>query len=172
MSQSPIEAAWRHCPWGMAVIAADGTVSAFTAAYGERLGLAPDDLLGKREADVDALTAPMARDHRRVEVLQDDVRAVHFLGDASRTEGNVRHLASIAEMLREPMASIYGFAELLLTQNYDEETRRDLTSTLMEQVEVMSNIINNGLDTRVNAPATALAQQSALTIRRLAGDPA
>jgi signal transduction histidine kinase len=75
-------------------------------------------------------------------------------------------------MLREPMASIYGFAELLLTQNYDEETRRDLTSTLMEQVDVMSNIINNGLDTRVNAPATALAQQSALTIRRLAGDPA
>lgn len=172
MSQSPIEAAWQHCPWGMAVISADGTVSAFNAAYGEHLCLSRDDLLGKSEADLDALTAPLPQEYRRVEVLRDDVRAIHFLGDASGTEVNAKHLANIAEMLREPMASIYGFAELLLTQNYDEETRRDLTSTLMEQVEVMSNIINNGLDTRVNAPATALAQQSALTIRRLAGDPA
>ena len=172
MSQSPIEAAWRHCPWGMAVIAADGTVSAFNAAYGERLGLAPADLLGKSEADLDALTAPLAQDYRRVEVLRDDMRAVHFLGDASGTEGSVGHLASIAENLREPMASIYGFAELLLTQNYDEETRRDLTSTLMEQVEAMSNIINNGLGALVNSPAAARAQQSALTIRRPAGDPA
>jgi signal transduction histidine kinase len=154
----------------MAVIAADGTVSAFNAAYGERLGLAPDDLLGKREADLDALTAPMARDHRRVEVLQDDVRAVHFLGDASRTEGNVRHLASIAEMLREPMASVYGFAELLLTQNYDEDTRRDLTATLLEQVEAMSNIINQEFDNHKGRAHAVGPQQSTTAIHRAPGD--
>ncbi len=62
-------------------------------------------------------------------------------------------LSHIAELLREPLASIYGFAELLLTQNYDEETRLDLTATLLEQVEVMSNIINSELDTRNYKPA-------------------
>jgi signal transduction histidine kinase len=57
-------------------------------------------------------------------------------------------LAHIAEALREPLASIYGFSELLLTQDYDEETRIDLTSTLLDQVEVMSNLINEQLDVR------------------------
>jgi signal transduction histidine kinase len=172
MSQSPIEAAWRHCPWGMAVIAADGNVSALNPAYAKYLGRAPDDLLGRSEADLAAQIPGLLHACNRIEVLRDDVRSIHYLSAATEAEVHARHQAGIAEMLREPMASIYGFAELLLTQNYDEETRRDLTSTLMEQVDVMSNIINNGLDTRVNAPATALAQQSALTIRRLAGDPA
>jgi K+-sensing histidine kinase KdpD len=80
-------------------------------------------------------------------------------------------LSHIAELLREPLASIYGFAELLLTQNYDEETRRDLTATLLEQVEVMSNIINNELDTRNHKPAAG-AQESALATRQTPGDPA
>ena len=170
MSQSPIEVAWRHCPWGMAVIAADGTASTFNAAYGERLGLARDDLLGKSEADLDALTAPLAQDYRRVEVLRDDVRAVHFLGDASGSEMNAKHLASIAKMLREPRASVYGFAELLLTQNYDEDTRRELTSTLMEQVEAMSNIINQEFDNhKGRAPVVGL-QQPMPAIHRAPGE--
>jgi signal transduction histidine kinase len=156
----------------MAVIAADGNVSALNPAYAKYLGRAPADLLGQSEADLDARIMGLLQAYHRVEVLQDDVRSVHYLGDATEAEVHARHQANIAEMLREPMASIYGFAELLLTQNYDEETRRDLTSTLMEQIEVMSNIINNGLDTRGNSPATARTQQSALTARRLAGDPA
>lgn len=160
MNQSLIEAAWRHCPWGMAVIAADGTVSALNAAYCEHLGLAQRDLLGTSEADLDALTTPLPRDYRRVEVLRDDVRAIHFLGDASGTEVNARHLANIAEMLREPMASVYGFAELLLTQNYDEETRHELTATLMEQVEAMSNIINQKFDNHKGGAPAVGPQQS------------
>lgn len=164
MSQSPIEAAWQHCPWGMAVISADGTVSAFNAAYGEHLCLSRDDLLGKSEADLDALTAPLPQEYRRVEVLRDDVRAIHFLGDASGTEVNAKHLANIAEMLREPMASVYGFAELLLTQNYDEDTRRDLTAMLLEQVEAMSNIINLEFDShKWGAPAAVPQLPTPLT---------
>ncbi len=73
--------------------------------------------------------------------------------DAANNDHSMK-LSRIAELLREPLASIYGFAELLLTQNYDEETRLDLTATLLEQVEVMSNIINSELDTRNNLPAT------------------
>lgn len=61
-------------------------------------------------------------------------------------------LSRIAELLREPLASIYGFAELLLTQDYDEDLRRDLTATLLEQVEVMANIINSELDTQHQRP--------------------
>jgi signal transduction histidine kinase len=169
MSQSPIEAAWLHCPWGMAVIAADGTLSAFNAAYGEHMGLAQDDLLGKSEADLDALTTSLLKDYRRVEVLRDDVRAIHFLGDAPGTEGSVGHLASIAEMLREPMASVYGFAELLLTQNYDEDTRRELTATLLEQVEAMSNIINQEFDNHKGRAAAGL-QQPTPAIHRAPGE--
>ena len=170
MSQSPIEAAWQHCPWGMAVIAADGTVSALNAAYCKHLGLAQDDLLGKSEADLDALTTPLPQDYRRVEVLRDDVRAIHFLGDASGTEINARHLASIAEMLREPMASVYGFAELLLTQNYDEDTRHELTATLLEQVEAMSNIINQEFDNHKGRAPVAGPQQSMPTTQPAPGE--
>jgi signal transduction histidine kinase len=90
---------------------------------------------------------------------------------AANSDYNVK-LSRIAELLREPLASIYGFAELLLTQNYDEETRRDLTATLLEQVEVMSNIINSELDARNHTPATARRQQSALATRHDPGDPA
>ena len=89
---------------------------------------------------------------------------------AANSDYNVK-LSRIAELLREPLASIYGFAELLLTQNYDEETRRDLTATLLEQVEVMSNIINTELDTRNHKPAAG-AQKSALATRQTPGDPA
>jgi len=74
-------------------------------------------------------------------------------------------MSHVAELLREPLASIYGFAELLLTQNYDEETRRDLTATLLEQIEVMSNIINSELDMRNYKPAAG-TQKSALATRR------
>ena len=152
MIRSQIEAAWRYCPWGMAVIAADGNVSAVNRAYAEYLGRTPTTLLGQSEADLDALVTRLPQDYRRVEVMRDDVRSIHFLGDASGFEMNAKHMANIAEMLREPLASIYGFAELLLTQNYDEETRQDLTATLLEQVEVMTNIINGKLDTRNREP--------------------
>lgn len=78
-------------------------------------------------------------------------------------------LSRVAELLRAPLASIYGFAELLLTQDYDEETRCDLTATLLEQVEVMSNIINSELDTRNFKPAAG-PQLSALATRREPGE--
>lgn len=172
MSQSPIEAAWQHCPWGMAVIAADGNVSALNPAYAKYLGRTTDDLLGRSEADLDAQIPRLLQACNRIEVLQDDVRSIHYLSDANEAEVHARRQSSIAEMLREPMASIFGFAELLLTQNYDEETRRDLTSTLLEQVEVMSNIINAELDTRKKASTAVGLQESALATRQTQGHPA
>ena len=55
-------------------------------------------------------------------------------------------LSTAAHELRTPMASIYGFAELLLQQEFDEDMRRDLLETIYRQSEVMATIINELLD--------------------------
>lgn len=55
-------------------------------------------------------------------------------------------LATAAHELRTPMASIYGFSELLLTDEFDDETRRDLLRTIHQQTEDLVKIINELLD--------------------------
>jgi len=55
-------------------------------------------------------------------------------------------LSIAAHELRTPMASIFGFAELLLAQEFDDETRRDLLNTIYHQSVLMSSVINELLD--------------------------
>jgi len=55
-------------------------------------------------------------------------------------------LSTAAHELRTPMASIFGFAELLLMQEFDEGSRQELLSVIYKQSELMSNIINELLD--------------------------
>jgi signal transduction histidine kinase len=55
-------------------------------------------------------------------------------------------LSTAAHELRTPMASIYGFAELLLTQNFNEESRREFLSIILNQSELMTAILNELLD--------------------------
>ncbi len=55
-------------------------------------------------------------------------------------------LSTAAHELRTPMASIFGFTELLLTQSFDEDNRRDLLTTMYQQSELMIKIINELLD--------------------------
>ncbi len=55
-------------------------------------------------------------------------------------------LSIAAHELRTPMASIFGFSELLLAQEFDEQTRRDLISTIYRQAALMASIINELLD--------------------------
>jgi signal transduction histidine kinase/HAMP domain-containing protein len=55
-------------------------------------------------------------------------------------------LSAAAHELRTPMASIYGFAELLLAQDFDEEMRREVVTTIFKQSELMASIINELLD--------------------------
>jgi signal transduction histidine kinase len=55
-------------------------------------------------------------------------------------------LSTAAHELRTPMASIYGFAELLTQQEFDETTRRELIGTIHQQSALMSSIINELLD--------------------------
>jgi PAS domain S-box-containing protein len=55
-------------------------------------------------------------------------------------------LSTAAHELRTPMASIYGFAELLLTQNFDEDSRREFLTIIFNQSELMTSILNELLD--------------------------
>lgn len=55
-------------------------------------------------------------------------------------------LSTAAHELRTPMASIYGYSELLLHESYDEATRKELLGTVHRQSELMASIINELLD--------------------------
>jgi len=55
-------------------------------------------------------------------------------------------LSTAAHELRTPMASIFGFAEVLLTQDFDEAIRHELLSIIHKQSSLMASILNELLD--------------------------
>jgi len=55
-------------------------------------------------------------------------------------------LTTAAHELRTPMASIYGYAELLMAREFKPEKQRELLATISHQSQVMSSIINELLD--------------------------
>jgi PAS domain S-box-containing protein len=55
-------------------------------------------------------------------------------------------LSMAAHELRTPMASIYGFTELLLTRELKQDKQRDLLGRIYRQSEAMAAIINELLD--------------------------
>lgn len=55
-------------------------------------------------------------------------------------------LSTAAHELRTPMASIYGFAELLLAREFDAPTQRDLIQRIHRQTKNLTNLVNELLD--------------------------
>jgi signal transduction histidine kinase len=55
-------------------------------------------------------------------------------------------LATAAHELRTPLASILGFSELLMSQDYDAETRRDLAETIYRQSSKLVGLVSELLD--------------------------
>jgi signal transduction histidine kinase len=55
-------------------------------------------------------------------------------------------LATAAHELRTPMASIYGFAEVLLTQATDAESQKEFLGIIHKQSRLMVDILNELLD--------------------------
>ncbi len=55
-------------------------------------------------------------------------------------------LATAAHELRTPMASIYGFAEVLLTQGTDAESQKEFLGIIHKQSRLMVDILNELLD--------------------------
>lgn len=152
ISHEVLKASWTHSTCGIVAIDVHGNVLAANPAFMHCTGIEVSTIIGMSEADFNhALLNSKMLESRRTQVVVDDLRAIYQIRcNCCSTEYNSSDskLSHIAEMLREPLASIYGFTELLLTQNYDEDTRLALTSAMFEQVEVMSNLINTQLDIR------------------------
>jgi signal transduction histidine kinase len=55
-------------------------------------------------------------------------------------------LSTAAHELRTPMASIFGYAEILIAQDFPEDERRELLGIIHRQSELMVSIINELLD--------------------------
>lgn len=55
-------------------------------------------------------------------------------------------LSTAAHELRTPMASIYGFSQLLTMRPFGEEQRQEMMGTILKQSELMISIINELLD--------------------------
>lgn len=55
-------------------------------------------------------------------------------------------LSTAAHELRTPLASIYGFSELLLAQEFEPEERQELIATIYRQSDLLVAIINELLD--------------------------
>jgi len=55
-------------------------------------------------------------------------------------------LSTAAHELRTPMASIFGFSELLLAREFDVATQRDLIQTIHRQTQNLINLVNELLD--------------------------
>jgi len=55
-------------------------------------------------------------------------------------------LSMAAHELRTPMASIFGFTELLLKRNFDDVRRQDVLSTIHRQASILINLVNELLD--------------------------
>ncbi|BAO29626.1 ATP-binding protein [Sulfuritalea hydrogenivorans] len=80
-------------------------------------------------------------------------------------------LSHAAHELRTPMASIFGFTELLINQEFDEATRRDLLVTIHKQTQWLVDIINELLDlARIEARRGKDFRIEAVPIAPLVGD--
>jgi PAS domain S-box-containing protein len=118
-----------------------------------------------RQEDEPAKHAPKAQRHQLLELtaagnrmLELDVRVsesanvslvLYFRDVTHETEVDrmkSEFLSTAAHELRTPMASIYGFSELLLARKFSEEQRRDLLETISRQATRMSTIIDELLD--------------------------
>lgn len=55
-------------------------------------------------------------------------------------------LCTAAHELRTPLASVYGFAEILLTQENDQASQREFLEIVYQQAQQMSSILNELLD--------------------------
>ncbi len=136
------ESAVSLCPWAIAVIDDNGKVRSVNPAFENITGIDATSVLGMREAAFAAMLSALLLEVSRVEAQQAGLRALFYLRKSTVNPEHNPELVLLKQSLRAPLASIYGFAELLMTQNYDDNTRFDLIGTLLEQTELMINIIN------------------------------
>ena len=75
------------------------------------------------------------------------ILCLHDITHATEVESlKSEFLATAAHELRTPMASIYGFTELLLTQDHDGKTQKEFLDIIYRQSKLMVQILNELLD--------------------------
>ncbi len=149
LTPSALDDAWGGGDWGMVAIDFDGNVCAANPGFEKCTDISQSVVLGMSEADFNrALTSARVVERRRVDSGDSSLRAIYYfrLEDYSVSESYTPGKTLVAESLREPLTSIYGFAELLFARNYDELTRRNLLTLMLGQVELMSKLIKEQLE--------------------------
>ena len=89
---------------------------------------------------------------------QDKGEKVYYFRDVTRETEVDRmkseFLSTAAHELRTPMASIFGFSELLLSTDFDEEARHDMADTIHRQARILTDMVDELLDlARIEARA-------------------
>ncbi|WP_432740326.1 ATP-binding protein [Methylobacter sp. G7] len=80
------------------------------------------------------------------------------------TEMKSEFLATAAHELRTPMASVFGFSELLLSRQFDTETTREILSTIHQQSATLITLLSQLLDLARIGMDFALTKQPLLDI--------
>jgi len=117
-------------------VGAGGTATAETKEHRQMIELAGS---GKRVLEV-GLRLSQAETVSQILYFRDITHETEV--DRLKSE----FLSHAAHELRTPMASIYGFTELLLSQEFDDADRADFLGTIFRQSELMISIINELLD--------------------------
>jgi len=179
-----LDALFRLSPDGFVVFDQNGRIKFANPAFQKMTGIAPEDISGKLDADLNAELRRRAEQpgnfpgisayFRSVGETQGphllnlklphqvvlqmigvsssaiSVSRILYLRDVTREMEVDRmkseFLSHAAHELRTPMASIFGFSELLLEMDLDEATRQDLLKTIHRQTQQLVNIINELLD--------------------------
>lgn len=84
---------------------------------------------------------------------------------------NSEFLSTAAHELRTPMASILGFSELLLNEEFDAATQHEFLTIIHEQSKLMVNILDELLDlTRIEARQGKDFRYTHVDLQELAAD--
>ncbi len=142
-------------------------------AFSRWFGLRPDDLLGLTEAAVDewlaglapdgaepmapltqgealvALAGPPRRQLKRG-MREGEQQRVYYFRDITHESEVDRlkneFLTTAAHELRTPLASVYGFSELLATAPIDERQRQRAAEVIFRQAGVLKHLVDELLD--------------------------
>ncbi len=60
-------------------------------------------------------------------------------------------LEKFSEDLRQPMACAYGYAEMLLTRDFEVDMQRDLHAALLLQLDAMRSVMERYVPTKEEA---------------------
>ena len=111
--------------------------------------------LGEGDVDMVRIARPIpAILARTVRIVKDPVAATqwraYYLRDVTR-EAEIDRMKSeflshAAHELRTPMSSVHGFAELLISRDFDAETSRTIARTIHRQSSLLVQMVNELLD--------------------------